>query len=78
MTLLDILGLYVGWDDVSTPLTVRTHRGVLVASWGRLEFSCEWFRSKVSSRESDSYSEKADRPPDVPLIQGGAVIPPGG
>lgn len=75
MTLLDCFGLYVGWDDVSTPLSFYAVRGDVQLSAGRLVVGCNWFHRPGGSDVSSTFAPKADRPSDVSTDEGRTAIP---
>lgn len=77
MTILDCAGLYVGWDEVSVPLSISTVRGSVSISYGRLVLGCDWFHRRQGNHEHGPRLAKADGPVDGPSAEGGTVVPLG-
>jgi len=77
MTILDCAGLYVGWDEVSVPLSISTVRGDLSLAYGRLVLGCDWFHQRQTHHERCTRLAEADGPVDGPSAEGGTVVPLG-
>lgn len=86
MILFDGLGLYVGWEEAPTSLSIYAVRGDLSLSVGHLVLGCEWFHRprqqlgpmfRLGGSDDDSAAfEEEDRPSDVPAVEGRTVVPP--
>jgi hypothetical protein len=75
MTIVDWGGVYVGWDEVSVPLSICTVRGSVTLSYGRMVVSCDWFhQQRDSNHEHGTRLAEADGPVDGPSAEGGTVV----
>lgn len=61
MTLLDALGLYVGWDDAGSLWFCRTYEGSLQLQLGRILLGCDWFFRKPNARNIKSTTQTDNR-----------------
>ena len=43
MTLLDLAGVYVGWDETGPLMSLSTYRGSIQVQVGQLLVGCDWF-----------------------------------
>lgn len=62
MTLLDVAGLYVGWDQGGIPhMDLRIYCGSIQLQFGLLLLGCDWFFDETCARIKQSTLQREDR-----------------